>query len=157
MCLAVVWFGFCFSGVLQYCRSSLRPCILEYFSTPFFFLRQSHLSLGWPRTYWPTCLCLLSTRVKGVFHHSPLQTSVVIFCVRLSLVEPSCPGFLSLLNDPGQAAESEQYCPFPNKLWDCYYNSNTDDKWNVGVHLPFATKPNRICILQTHCLVGWFL
>lgn len=91
MCLAVVWFGFCFSGVLQYCRSSLRPCILEYFSTPFFFLRQSHLSLGWPRTYWPTCLCLLSTRVKGVFHHSPLQTSVVIFCVRLSLVEPSCP------------------------------------------------------------------
>lgn len=90
MCLAVVWFGFCFSGVLQYCRSSLRPCILEYFSIPF-FLRQSHLSLGWPRTYWPTCLCLLSTRVKGVFHHSPLQTSVVIFCVRLNLVEPSCP------------------------------------------------------------------
>lgn len=90
MCLAVVWFGFCFSGVLQYCRSSLRPCILEYFSTPFFFETISP-SLGWPRTYWPTCLCLLSTRVKGMFHHSLLQTSVVIFCVRLSLVEPSCP------------------------------------------------------------------
>lgn len=84
----LVWFLLFWSfAVLQIQPKALHIRILQYS----FFLRQSHLNLGWPRTYWPTCLCLLSTRVKGMFHHSPLQTSVVIFCVRLSLVEPSCP------------------------------------------------------------------